>query len=572
MEREKIVVCSAWPYVNNVPHLGTLIGSILSADVYARYAKLRGHDVVYVTGSDEHGTPIEVEAKKKGVQPKELTDKVHEYVSRLFREFHVEFSLYTRTESEVHKEFVREFLMKIYENGYIYEQEEVLPYCPNCSIFLPDRFIEGTCPYCGYEKARGDQCDNCGRLLHPTELVNPHCVFCGSKPVYKKTKHWFFDLRKVESRVREWLEKSSLAENVKKFSLNWVKEGLRPRSITRDNKWGIPAPFPGAEGKTVYVWFDALLGYISATKEYGLLKGDKELWKKYWLDNKTKTIYFIGKDNIPFHAVIFPAMLLAHGGGYVLPWQIPATEYLLFEEEKFSKSRGIGVWIDEALEILPADYWRFALVRMRPEHRDSNFTWKEFYRIVNSEMNDDIGNLVHRILSFIYRRYDGVVPEPSDYKEPDKEILAKMRNTPLEVAREMDSFRLKTALEKILELARSGNQYLNIKAPWDKIKTEPGDAATTMYIGVNLCRELAILLEPFIPASAEKLWEMINLDGSVHKTEWDNAGELVVKPGHKINKPEPLFTKLSEDFLDKIDKILEEARNKAQQKRPDVLR
>mgnify|MGYP000406751059 CR=1 FL=1 len=549
-----------------------MIGSVLSADVFARYLRLKGEEVLFVSGSDEHGTPIEVEAKRKGIEPRRLTDQVHEYVSRLFKEWRISFSNYTRTESKVHKEFVQKFWLKIYEKGYIYVQEEILPYCPKDEIFLPDRFITGKCPHCGYEEAHGDQCDKCGRLLHPTELINPKCVFCGSRPIYKRTKHWFFNLPKLTEELRKWLERHPyFPDNVKRFSLSWVEEGLKPRSITRDNKWGIPAPFPGSEGKTIYVWFDAVIGYISATKEYGEQIGDPELWKRYWFDKNTKTIYFIGKDNIPFHAVLFPAMMIATGDPYVLPYQIAATEYLMFEGEKFSKSRGIGVWIDEALEIMDVDYWRFALIRMRPEVRDTNFTWREFYRIVNSELNDDIGNYVHRVLTFTWTRYKGKVPKPGAYSSVDEEFIESIKKKVDVADRYFSQVRLKPASEVVLEIARLGNQYLNTKEPWRKIKEKPEDAATTMYLSINSLKTLAILLEPFMPATAERLWNMLNLPGSVHKAKWDVAKELTIKPGHEIKKPQPLFTKLPPNFLDKVNEILLEARKKAHAKRPKVL-
>ena len=549
-----------------------MIGSILSADVFARYLRLKGEDMVFVSGSDEHGTPIEVEAKRKGIEPKQLTDQVHEYVSELFRKWRISFSNYTRTESEVHKKFVQEFWLKIYKKGYIYVQEEILPYCPKDDIFLPDRFIKGKCPFCGYEEAHGDQCDKCGRLLHPTELINPKCVFCGSKPIYKRTKHWFFDLPKLTEKLRKWLEEHpQFPDNVKRFSLSWVKEGLKPRSITRDNKWGIPAPFPGSEGKTIYVWFDAVIGYISATKEYGEQIGKLELWKEYWFNKDTRTVYFIGKDNIPFHAVLLPAMMLATGDPYTLPYQIAATEYLMFEGEKFSKSKGIGVWIDEALEIADVDYWRFALIRMRPEVRDTNFTWREFYRIVNSELNDDIGNYVHRVLTFTWSRYKGKVPEPSELKEVDKEFIESIGEKVDDADKYFSEVRLKQASEPVLEVARLGNHYLNTKEPWRKFKEDPEDAATTIYLSINSLKTLAILMEPFMPGAAEKLWNMLNLPGSVHEAKWSEAKELTIKPGHEIKKPQPLFKKLPPDFLEKVNDILLEARRKAHAKRPKVL-
>ncbi len=567
------VVASAWPYVNNVPHLGNLIGSILSADVFARYLRLRGEDVVFVSGSDEHGTPIEIEAIRRGVHPKELTDQAHEYVSRLFKEYMISFDNYTRTESPIHKEFVRDFMMKLYNNGYIFEQYELLPYCPRDKMFLPDRFVVGACPYCGYPKAHGDQCDNCGRLLHPTELKNPRCAICGGPVEFRKSKHWFFDLPKLRGRLLEWLEHSNLPPNVKNYSLNWVKEGLKPRSVTRDNKWGIPAPFPGAEDKTIYVWFDALLGYISATKEYFVRQGIEEEWKRYWFSEDTRTVYFIGKDNIPFHAIIFPAMLMASGEPYVLPWYISSTEYLMYEGEQFSKSRRWGIWMDEALELLPADYWRFALIKMRPETKDTNFTWEEFYRIVNSDMNDDIGNYVHRVLKFIYSKFDATIPEPGPSTPEDEDFANYYREAPQRVGRLLDSFKLKQALEEVVELARRGNQYLNSRAPWDKIKKRREEAATIMYHAANSVATLAVLLAPFTPAAAARLWSMLGLEGTVHsKGLWLRAGEPLLKPGHRIGKPEPLFRKLPPDFPQKAEKLIQEARRKVMERRPPLLR
>jgi len=568
----RYVVCSAWPYVNNVPHLGTIL-PLISADMYARFQRMRGHDVVYVTGSDEHGTPIEVDARKKGLDPAVYADMIHRYNVKLFEQYGIKFSLYSRTESPVHKKFVQEFWAKIYENGYIFTQEDVLPYCPNCKMFLPDRFVEGTCPYCGYEHARGDQCENCGRLLHPTQLINPRCVFCGATPIFKSTLHWFFDLPRLEDKVREWLgNHPAMPENVKKAALNWMGEGLKPRSVTRDNKWGIPAPFPGAEGKTIYVWFDALLGYISATKEYFMKSmGDPEKWKEYWMNRDTKTVFFMGKDNIPFHAIIFPAMLMATHEPYVLPWMISATEYILYGERQFSKSRGIGVWADEALEIAPPDYWRFVLARLRPESKDISFTWKEFQRIIDNELNDDIGNFVHRVLSFIYSRYNGVIPRPGSISSLDKEFENKIRSIPCRVAEHMEKTRIKAASETMLELPRAGNQYLNAKAPWDAYKRDPPSAATTMWLAANAVKSIALMLSPFMPSSAQRLWEMLGMEGRVEEHRWEEACSLDLKPGRRVLKPKPLFKKLPKGFLGKAEDMLEEARRRVSAKRPPVL-
>lgn len=566
----KIVVCSAWPYVNNVPHLGTMIGSMLSGDVYFKFLKLKGEEAIYVSGSDEHGSPIEVEARKRGVSPKQLTDSMHSYVTELIKRWGITFTNYTRTHNPVHIKFVQDFMMKLYENGFISKKSEVLPYCPVDKMFLADRFIEGTCPYCGYEKARGDQCDNCGRLLHPTELINPRCVFCGSRPIYKSTDHWFFQMNKVRDELLEWLRNNKeLEDNVRNYSLNWVEEGLKERSVTRDVSWGVPAPFPGADGKTIYVWFDALLGYISASLEYFEREGKVDEFAKWWKDKTTKTIYFIGKDNIPFHAIIFPSMLLASKEGYPLPWKISATEYLLFQEEKFSKSRGIGVWADEALEILPPDYWRFALIRMRPEQKDTSFSWSEFYRIVNTELNDDIGNLVHRVLTFVWKNFDGIIPEPSETISADDAFVRELHSKIDEALSSYEQAKLKQASESIVAIARAGNQYLNVQAPWFAIKSDKKRAETIMYIMINYVRALALLMAPITPQASAEIYKSLNLEGP-KDGEFRTIKENIVLPGHRINEPKPIFKKLPPDFLEKVNEIVAEAREKARAKRPKI--
>ncbi len=571
MNYSRWVVTSAWPYINTVPHLGNMIGSVLSADVFARYLRLRGYEVVFVSGSDEHGTVIEVEARRKGIKPHELTDEAHEYVSKLFKAWYISFDNYTRTESEVHKEFVRDLMMSIYRNGYIEVREQVMPYCEKDRIYLPDRFVVGVCPYCGYEDARGDQCDSCGRLLNPEELITPKCTFCSSRPTFKVTKHWFFRLDKVEDVIKEWLVNHKyLDENVKNFSISWIRQGLKPRSLTRDNEWGIKAPFPEADDKTIYVWFEALLGYISATKEYFKSLGVEGRWRDFWLNNDSGTAYFIGKDNIPFHAIILPAMLVASNEGYNLPTIISATEYLMFEGQKFSKSRRVGIWIDEALEIIPEpDYWRFALIRMRPEGRDTNFSWSEFLRIINSELNDDIGNYIHRILTLIYRFFNGLISKPSTYSDIDLDFLDKIKKAVGRYCEYMDLARIRAASDVVLELARSGNYYLNVKQPWAKIKTDTNDVITTLYLGFLSIYYLGLMLHPIIPNTTRKLFNILNINiNSVKLT----PTVVDIETPHKISKPEPLFKKLDPDFISRIDSIVDEARSRAQSKRPNVLK
>jgi len=550
------IVCSAWPYINTVPHLGTLIGSALSADVFARYLRLRGYDVVFVSGSDEHGTPIEIEAVKRGVDCKSLTDKYHSLVKELFEKFELSFDNYTRTHNPIHIKFCQEFFMRLYTKGYIFEREVKQLYCPKCERFLPDRFVEGRCPYCGYERARGDQCDNCGRVLDPTDLMDPRCAICHSTPIIKTTKHWFFDLPRFSNRIREWIESNPrLPPNARRFSLRWLDEGLRPRAVTRDNRWGVPAPFPSAEGKTIYVWFEAVLGYVTATIEWARKVGNPDLWKAYWMSPDTKTIYFIGKDNIPFHVIILPALLMAYDERLALPWNVSSTEYLTFEGKKFSKSLGIGIWLDQAISWFPADYWRYYLIKIRPEKSDTNFSWSEFQQAVNNDLNDVLGNFIHRVLTFIYRNFEGAVPQPEEFDEEDQEMLKALNRAPLEIAAILENeVSLKKALERVMSLAAKGNAYLSSKEPWRMIKKDVGGAKTCLYVAAQVVASLSILLEPFIPNTATRLRDMINLRTSVSNI-WDLAGSPLLKPGHKIGEPSPLFRKIPDAKIIELKKV-----------------
>ena len=540
----KWIVNAAWPYVNSVPHLGTFI-HLLSADVYTRYLRMKGEEVIAVTGSDEHGTPIEVEAIKKGISPRQLTDGIHKQICELLEAYNVRLDNYTRTESPVHVRFTQELYRKVYQNGYVYTQNVSLPYCEKDQRFLPDRFVEGTCPHCGYEEARGDQCDSCGRVLDPLELTNPRCVFCGSTPNVKTSTHWFFDLPKFRDKLLTLVQNNKqLPENARNFSLRWLEEGLKPRALTRDNKWGIPAPFPGAEGKTIYVWLEAVLGYVSASIEWAEKSGKPEAWKDFWFDKTTRNVHFIGKDNIPFHVIIFPALLLATHEDYVLPWQVSSTEFILFEGQKFSKSKKVGVWIDEALKVAPSEYWRYVLIATRPEARDANFTWREFEAHTNSELNDVLGNFVHRTLTFITSRFGSRIPEPAELDPKDLQIKEEIERAPSKIGSMMDHFELKGSLTAIIELARTGNQYLSEREPWHLIKTNPGKTATTLYIATQLVRSIGILISPFLPDTGSAIANQLNLS-DVSSLRWSDAGKLDLKPGHTIGKPTPLFHKIS---------------------------
>ena len=558
---EKVLVTSAWPYINVTPHLGNLVGSVLSADVTARYYRLKGDDVLMVSGSDTHGTPIEVEAIKQGIKPKELTDRNHAKVAELFLKWDASFDNYTTTESPIHKEFVQKTLLEIQKNGYIFAQDTQMLYCEHDQRFLPDRFVEGKCPYCGCEKARGDQCDICGKLLEPTALVDPYCVICKSKPTVKTTRHWYIDLSKLSEPLTQYLkENQQLPANVKNFSLNWIKEGLKPRAVTRDIEWGIPAPFEGAEGKTIYVWVDAVLGYVSATIEQSQRMGQPEKWREFWFDKQAKTLYFVGKDNIPFHTIILPALLSASGQGYNLPWNVSATEFLQFKGQKASKSQRVGIWIDEALEMFPVDYWRFFLIATRPESKDTNFTWTAFMEKINADLNDTFGNFIHRTLSFITSKFDGEIPAPTKLDKDDEAVLQAIKEKVEQAAKEIEDSWLQSAANTLIGISRIGNQYLNDKEPWNLMKTDKEKAGTVFYVAAQVVKAIAVVSEPFIPQTAEQLWQTLNLTGNVHQSNWNDALKPI-EAGHKITKPQPLFHKIDADEA-KLEEMLAQIRAK----------
>jgi methionyl-tRNA synthetase len=554
----KVLVTCAWPYVNYLPHLGTLV-QVMSADVVARYYRLVGEDVLMVSGSDEHGTPIEIEAVRLGIPPKQLTDKLHARVVELFKECGFSFDNYTRTENPVHKEFVQNHQMKIYDNGYIFTQETDMLYCEKCNRFLPDRFVEGKCPYCGYEPARGDQCDACGRLLEPTLLIEPYCAICKSKPIVKRTKQWYFDLPKFSEKLSDYISKNKqFPNNARNFSLNLIKEGLKPRAMTRDVEWGIPAPFPGAEGKTFYVWFENVLGYVSATIEYFKNSGEPEKWKDFWFNDDAKILCFIGKDNIPFHTIIFPALLLATHENYNLPWNVSTTEFLQFGGEKASKSQRVGIFIDEALELFPADCWRYFLMATRPETKDTNFSWETLIEKVNADLNDTFGNFIHRTLAFINTQFNSEIPQPTTLEEDDKKILDAIKEKVETIAEEIEECKLQSAANNVIGITRLGNQYLNEKEPWNLIKKDKNKAGNAIYVAAQIVKATSIVSAPFIPFAAEELWKTLNLQGNVHEQRWNEA----LKPlpaKHRIAKAKPLFRKIEADEQE-LNEMLEKAR------------
>jgi|GEM_PF-12532 len=536
MEPHKWIVTSAWPYVNYEPHIGTLI-HLLSADVFTRYLRVRGEDAVMVSGSDEHGTPIEVEAIKKGVNPKELTDANHQRILQILKEWEIQFDNYTRTESDVHKAFVRDFYSKVYKNGYVLKREVEMPYCEEKKMFLPDRFVVGTCPYCGYPEAHGDQCDNCGRLLEPKLLINPRGVFCDEPITWKTTSEWDFDLPAFSGELENYIKSNDrLPDNAKSMSLALIRDGLKPRSITRDNKWGIPAPFPGAEDKTIYVWMEAVLGYVSATKEFFEKKGEPERWKDYWFDKSSRFVCFIGKDNIPFHTIILPALLMATHDDYVLPWTVSSTEFILFGGEKSSKSKRKGIWSGDALSAFPADYWRFILMEMRPEGKDTSITIESAVSRVNSDLNDTLGNYLHRTLSFAYNNFGGRVPDPGELDQESLSVLEEAEKRSKAYSDAMYRTSLSSAVEDLMALARVGNRYVNERQPWKELKE--GKANITTYVALQLAKDLAVMLYPLSPSAASSALSFMGLSPS-----W-SAVESPLKAGSAISRSKPIFSKV----------------------------
>jgi len=529
----KYLVTAALPYVNNVPHLGHLLSTLLPADIYSRFLKLRGEECIYVCGTDEYGTTTEVAAIKEGVTPKQLTDKYFKIHKEGFAKLDCKPDIFSRTSDPEHTKLVQEFYEQVKKNGYIYKKEIEQLYCEHDKRFLPDRFVEGTCPNCNYERARGDQCENCGKVLEPTQLVNPRCITCGKTPYAKKSEHVFFSLSKLEEKLYSWIEKQDhWFANSKNFALSWIKEGLEDRDISRDIKWGVP--IPDVPNQVFYSWFDAPLGYVTFTNQ---------LKKKSWWHSKdTRLVHFIGKDNIPFHTVFFPGMLIA-AGDYILPWQVASYEFLNWEGgSKFSKSLGIGLTVPEANKLYPADFWRYYLISILTEKKDANFSWDDFQGKINNDLNDTIGNLVHRTLTFTARFFDSKVPKPGKYTKDDERVLKAIDETYDKVTKHLENIELKTALNEVVNLARTGNQYVQKEEPWKNEARRP----TIIYVSLNISHALSILLEPFIPSSAAKIRTFLNEN---KKVEWKQAKERI--KATKIGKFVPLFKKIDAKEIQK---------------------
>jgi len=506
MEKKRVLVCSAWPYASGVPHLGNLVSSLLSGDVFTRYWRMRGKDVLYVSGSDVHGTRIEYEAKQLGISPAELAAQNHERIVKIIEGFGIEFDNYTTTESPVHKRFVQDIYLKMERNGCIVTEEENRAYCRNCAIFLADRFITGTCPHCGAKGAMGNQCDSCGAILEPEELIDPVCSFCGKGDIeFRPTKHWYLALDKLAPKLKEYVASRSFQGNVKLFTERMIEEGLKPRAMTRDISWGIPAPFEGAEGKVIYVWGEAALGYVSAVIEHFDGKGR---WKDFWFGDDVYQIYTMAKDNIPFHTLIFPGQLIASGEGYHLPDQIAATEYLNWiGGEAFSKTRGVGLYCDDALEVMDPEYWRFYLLYNRPEGRDVSFSFEELEKAINGVLISNVANLFNRVLSFVQTRLDGRVP----HTELDPEVTDKLAATVGSYERAFEAGALSQGLRSACALAVFGNGYFQRKKPWE------ADDPAVLASSVHLVKGIALLLSPYLPRFSGDVLRVVGIE----KAEWD---------------------------------------------------
>ncbi|MCB9077327.1 MAG: methionine--tRNA ligase [Anaerolineaceae bacterium] len=582
---ENILVCTAWPYANGNLHIGHLAGAYLPPDIFARFHRLKGNKVLMVSGSDSHGTPITLRADAEGVSPLEVFERFHGQFLETYQQIGVTYDLFTHTDTENHYQVSQDIFTACLENGFLYKHTEEQFYSETEKRFLPDRYIEGTCPVCGYESARGDQCDNCKSLLNPTELINPRSKNDGSVPVLRATEHFYLDLGKLSDDILAYLsqDKDHWRPNVINFSLQYVKDGLRGRAITRDIEWGIPLPLEGYDSKRLYVWFEAVIGYFSASVEWAANKGEPEKWKEWWYQPEAKTYYFIGKDNIPFHAVIWPAELIATGRHLYeddtskflnLPYDVPANEYLNMEGEKLSTSRNWAIWAPDLLARYDPDAVRFYLAAIAPETRDTDFTFDDFIRRNNDELVAAWGNLVNRVLGFAYKRFDGQVPAigPDGLDDLDRQILSGVEAGFDTIGDLLAAVKLRAALEEAMRLARLTNGYLNEKAPWKVIKDDPAQAGTSIYVTLRVIDNLKILFSPFLPHTSQQLHDYLGYDGQLFGRQYveefvethrrhaalcyDNSQAIGrwqasdLQPGQALRPPEPLFKKLEPELAE----------------------
>jgi methionyl-tRNA synthetase len=548
---KRTLVTSALPYANGPIHLGHLAGVYVPSDIYVRYLRQQGRDVLSICGSDEHGVPITLKARNEGSSPQEVVDRYHALNKKAFEDFGISFDIYSRTSNQIHHETASEFFKILYDKGIFVEKSSEQYYDEEAEAFLADRYITGTCPHCGNPSAYGDQCEQCGTSLSPTELINPVSTISGSKPVLKETKHWYLPLDQYEPWLKEWILEGhqEWKSNVYGQCKSWLDQGLQPRAVSRDLDWGVPVPVPGADGKVLYVWFDAPIGYISATKEL------TPYWEKYWKDDETRMIHFIGKDNIVFHCIIFPAMLRAEGS-YILPDNVPANEFLNLENDKISTSRNWAVWLHEYLEDFPGkqDVLRYVICANAPENKDNDFTWKDFQNRNNNELVAVLGNFVNRAIVLTHKYFEGVVPEISTLLEPDREALSEISSIGKSVERSLENFRFREAIKNAMDLARLGNKYLADTEPWKLINTEPDRVRTILNVALQITANLTLVLDPFLPFSMEKLRQFIRFD----QRSWSLIGttDLMI-PGHRLGEAALLFEKIEDEQIEaQLDKLM----------------
>lgn len=548
---KRILITAALPYANGYIHLGHLAGCYVPADIYVRYQRLHHRDVLFICGSDEHGVAITISAEKEKTTPQAIVDKYHEANKSAFRQFGIYFDNYSRTSLPIHHDTSKEFFLDLLRKGFLKEKEEEQFFDADAKMFLPDRYVEGLCPNCGYDKARGDQCDNCGKYYDQLQLKNPISLISGKTPIVKKTKHWFFKLGDFQKKLEEYVASHSKEwkDNVLQQTRSWLKEGLQDRAVTRDLAWGIPVPVEGAEGKVLYVWFDAVLGYISATKEWAIQTGQPEKWKEYWCDESTRYIAFLGKDNIVFHTIVFPAELMAKGG-YILPDNVPANEFLNLEGGKFSKSRNNAIYLKDILERYPADIVRYTLATNLPETKDSDFYWKDFQAKNNNELADIYGNFVNRTITFVAKNFDNKVPHCGQLNDRDKEVITYVHNAPRRIGDLIEQFKFRDATTEMMNVARAANKYFNDSEPWKTFKSDKDRCATTLNICLNVVRSLAILFAPVVPFSSDNVWKILNEQSTVSDEQWTGAGQLKLQDGHALGQSEILFTKIEDSIIE----------------------
>ena len=560
-ESQRILVTAALPYANGPIHLGHLAGAYLPADIYVRFQRLKRRDIVFICGSDEHGVPITLTADKEHITPQDVVDRYHAMNKAAFERFGVSFDNYSRTSLPLHHKTAQEFFLEFHRRGILKEKKEKQFYDTKAGMFLPDRYVEGTCPVCGNPDARGDQCEKCGTFLNPMELINPRSKVTGLPPEVRETTHWYFPLGDFQKRLEAYVEErdrlDGWKENVLNYCRSWFKDGLQDRAVTRDLDWGVKIPLPGYENKVLYVWFDAVLGYISSTKEWSNRIGKPEEWKHFWQNDGTKYVAFIGKDNVVFHCIVFPAMLMAWNDGqearYVLPDNVPANEFLNFEGEKFSKSRGWGIDVQDILVRYPPDPVRYYLGVSLPEYRDSDFTWRDFQARNNNELADILGNFVNRTLAFTGRTFEGAVPQRGILAEIDRAMLENLKKTPVVAGAHFEHYRFREGVLEIMNLARAANKYFNDSEPWKTAKSDPARCGTTINISLQIVRSLATLMSPVVPFSSEKILTMLNVSSDAGKSAgsgWESASELLIPAGHRIGKTEILFAKIEDEMIE----------------------